>query len=405
MTLRRKVNSLAVELPKSSILSTKHKRYWIPLLAIFIVALILAVSFIILFSDILTPPTISDTQPNIPEINSPYTTPELLWQINAPSNSADQLIVSNGAICAFHYGGVYGSIVSAVNATDGTIVWKKSGIFSSEDVVSSSVSVDKMFYIQTSFGGLFALSTANGDILWASEECRYSGSSYPVVAVNGIVYASASGSLIALNAKDGTKLWNYTIGGDVYMPSSPAVANGVVYIGSADNHKVYALDAEKGDLFWEYTTGGAVTSSPTVANGIVYIGSDDNKLYALNATTGKKIWSYKTGGGVGSPAVEYGVVYVGSRDQNLYALNAQTGKKIWNYNTHNDVIYRPAVANGVVYTTVGYGQQPALYALNAATGTKLWSHTGAYGPPIITNNVIYVSNRTSIYAFSTIKPL
>ncbi len=35
-------------------------------------------------------------------------------------------------------------------------------------------------------------------------------------------------------------------------------------------------------------------SSPAVANGVVYIGSEDNNLYALNATTGNSCGSTKT---------------------------------------------------------------------------------------------------------------
>jgi outer membrane protein assembly factor BamB len=62
--------------------------------------------------------------------------------------------------------------------------------------------------------------------------------------------------------------------------SSPAVANGVVYVGSYDNN-VYALDASTGAKLWSYTTGNAIGSSPTVANGVVYVGSGDNNLYAF----------------------------------------------------------------------------------------------------------------------------
>ena len=54
--------------------------------------------------------------------------------------------------------------------------------------------------------------------------------------------------------------------------SSPAVANGVVYVGSAD-HNVYALNAGTGAKLWSYTAGGVSDSSPAVANGVVYVGS------------------------------------------------------------------------------------------------------------------------------------
>ena len=69
------------------------------------------------------------------------------------------------------------------------------------------------------------------------------------------------------------------------MDSSPAVAGGVVFVGSYDG-KVYALNASTGALIWSYTTGASVFSSPAVAGGVVYVGSDDRKVYALNASTG-----------------------------------------------------------------------------------------------------------------------
>ena len=62
-------------------------------------------------------------------------------------------------------------------------------------------------------------------------------------------------------------LWNYTTGASV--ESSPAVVDGVVYVGSNDN-KTYALNAATGALIWNYTTGRYVTSSPAVADGRVY---------------------------------------------------------------------------------------------------------------------------------------
>jgi outer membrane protein assembly factor BamB len=96
----------------------------------------------------------------------------------------------------------------------------------------------------------------------------------------GISYHENSpgdGNTYALNASTGALLWRYT----TEEFSSPAVANGVVYIGSGDNN-VYALNASTGALLWKYTTGAPVESSPAVANGVVYVGSDDFPVYAFS---------------------------------------------------------------------------------------------------------------------------
>ena len=79
-------------------------------------------------------------------------------------------------------------------------------------------------------------------------------------------------------------------------------------------------------LDWSFNTSAAIYSSPAVANGMVYIGSDDHNVYALNAATGAKLWNFATLFSVfSSPAVANGVVYAGSSDGDVYALDARTG--------------------------------------------------------------------------------
>src|ERR1035438_7480561 len=108
---------------------------------------------------------------------------------------------------------------------------------------------------------------------------------------------------------------------DTPVASSPAVANGVVYVGSGDD-KLYAFNAATGRLVWSAATSNYLWSSPAVANGVVYVGSDDDKLHAFDAATGEPLWSAATGSSVASsPAVANGVVYVGSVDGSLHAFS------------------------------------------------------------------------------------
>lgn len=75
------------------------------------------------------------------------------------------------------------------------------------------------------------------------------------------------------------------------MFSSPAVANGVVYVGSSSN-KLHAFDAAGSancsgspttcaPLWSSAATGGIVFSSPAVANAMVHVGSVGGKLHAF----------------------------------------------------------------------------------------------------------------------------
>src|SRR5262249_36391807 len=136
-------------------------------------------------------------------------------------------------------------------------------------------------------------------------------------------YTNSYDSLYALDAATGALRWS---SGAVWGNSSPAVANGVVYIGSFDGN-VYAFDAVTGDQLWSYTTGDGVQSSPAVANGEGHLGSTDGNVYALDAVTGVKLWSHTTGGvWEASPAVVNGTVYIGATDSSsVYAFGLPAG--------------------------------------------------------------------------------
>jgi outer membrane protein assembly factor BamB len=261
-----------------------------------------------------------------------------------------------------------------------------------------------MFHHDLGHSG-YSTSTAptTNQTLWTYDTGAFLTCSSPAVA-GGIVFIGSEYpgfSIYALEAATGVLIWNYTTSGAV--DSSPAVANGVVFIGSMDNN-VYALNATTGALVWKYTTGDEVESSPAVANGVVYIGSDDDNVYALNATTGALVWNYTTSGAVdSSSAVANGIVYVGSGDDSVYALNAAKGTLLWSYRTGGVVVSSPAVAAGVVYVS---SMDDKVYALNAATGAMIWNYTtgagvgsGVESSPAVANSVVYVgSDNDNIYA-------
>ncbi|HWS83724.1 MAG TPA: PQQ-binding-like beta-propeller repeat protein [Ktedonobacteraceae bacterium] len=148
-----------------------------------------------------------------------------------------------------------------------------------------------------------------------------------------------SNRTISVSTLAGIVLWTAqtgTGGGDA-VPSSPAVANGVVYVTSSSGNgirfenKLYAFKADGcGQAscapLWTAQTGFVIDSSPAVADGVVYVGSQDDKLYAFKAdgcgqASCAPLWAAQTGGGVSSPAVANGVVYVGSDDHKLYAFH------------------------------------------------------------------------------------
>jgi outer membrane protein assembly factor BamB len=212
---------------------------------------------------------------------------------------------------------------------------------------------------------------------------------------------------------------------DLVVPelcSSPAVAKGSVYFGTASGDLV-ASDAGTGSLQWSGHTGGAISSSPAVVDGVVYVGSDDFRLYAFDAagTTNcsgspkrcAPLWTANFMDEVrSSPTVANGVVYVAISGGVLaFSASGTTNcsgspkvcSPLWATALANSAVRTPAIADGVLYVTGDY-----LYAYDASgtincSGTPkfcapLWTGKPGSGtmqtPPAVANGVVYVGAQT-----------
>jgi outer membrane protein assembly factor BamB len=203
--------------------------------------------------------------------------------------------------------------------------------------------------------------------------------------------------------------WSSTqLAGEIF--SSPAVAKGIVYVGS--NRSLYAFKASCSNPcspLWVGQTFGEIRSSPAVANGVVYVGSDDGRLYAFPASCSfvcQPLWHGETAGPVSSsPAVANGVVYVGSEDHVLYAFPGACSNPclpLWSGATAGQIYSSPAVANGVVYIAGG----SKLYAFpTSCSGTclPLWRGLTEFrisGSPTAWSGTVYIGSEDGfLYAF------
>jgi len=98
---------------------------------------------------------------------------------------------------------------------------------------------------------------------------------------------------------------------------SPPDTGAVMWRGDLERTGVYAGGGPSrlGGLVWKFKAGDAVESSPAVFDGVAYVGSDDTYLYAVDIQSGREKWKFKTGDAVSScPAISDGVVYFGSED-------------------------------------------------------------------------------------------
>ena len=78
--------------------------------------------------------------------------------------------------------------------------------------------------------------------------------------------------------------------------------------------KLFCIDAKDGSKLWEFETGDTITGGAAIADAKVYVTSQDNHLYCLNLNDGKKLWRFAAGARIyAAPAVANGRVYTGRR--------------------------------------------------------------------------------------------
>src|SRR5215469_13335299 len=171
---------------------------------------------------------------------------------------------------------------------------------------------------QSSTVGETAISSKNVSQLKVKWVAKTGGdvSAKPAV-VKGVVYfPDWGGNIWALNAATGKAIWHrqlssYGLPAKTLSRSSPAVVNGILYIGTQTSATMLAIDAATGKLKWKTLVDdhplAIITGSAAVFGGKVFVGVASQEESAASKTT------YKCCSFRGSFA----------------ALDAKTGKILW----------------------------------------------------------------------------
>jgi polyvinyl alcohol dehydrogenase (cytochrome) len=213
------------------------------------------------------------------------------------------------------------------------------------------------------------------------------------VVDNVAYFPDWAGNLFAVNTRNGKLIWgkqlsSYGLVNPTYSRSTPAVVDGVLYIGVQQGAWMLAINAATGHLLWKTQLEtvdplAIITTSPTVVNGMVFEGVASTQeavpggtgpargsVVALSAWNGTILWkTYTTpagytGAGVwgSNPVVDLlrGTVYVGTGD---------------NYSAPTDPAYLACISAG---GTAPNCQSPhnlsdSIIALDMFTGHVKWS--------------------------------
>lgn len=286
------------------------------------------------------------------------------WSLQTSGAISSELALADGKVIFLNAGGE----VMAVDAQRGTQRWRfatgaAETYRSWGHHLASALVVGDRVYIGSSNGKVYALALASGARLW-EVDLRSPVHTKPALHA-GVLYLSSDTAVQAIRLADQQLLWQR----ELEMPTSPAVAGGVLVVGSRQA-QVHGVDAATGAGRWVVSHGEHwVTGGPVIRDGRVYIGSsDDHRYQAIELASGEVLWRVGMGANVFStPAFKGKLSYISSGNSYDPAGNGlvravdQQGELRWSF-TGKNFFASPAVAGDTVFIGSDDGY---IYALPA----------------------------------------
>lgn len=159
--------------------------------------------------------------------------------------------------------------------------------------------------------------------------------------------ATLEGRIYCLNAATGEERWRYQVGTKSErkpIRSAPAVSGSLVVFGS-DAGLVTALDAATGQLRWSLRMSASVFAGAAASEGTVVIGDLLGRVAGINDATGTVRWARELGSPIyASAAIEGGTCYVPAADGRIVAIDLRTGAEAWTFKAKSVVNASPLVA-------------------------------------------------------------
>jgi outer membrane protein assembly factor BamB len=250
------------------------------------------------------------------------TTGTEIWSFATEGIVTASPLVVDGLVFIGSRGGTF----YALDAATGVETWSKRmwGVWHGAAYDAGTV------FVGSDQSKVFAYDATTGNLRWSATldgrvRCT------PSVWHGAVYVGDDAAKVYGLNEATGALLWTSraaSVDAGAVVRSSPAVGHGRVFVDTGettpmDGH-VVAFDATNGRAIWRMHLADYATSSPALANGVLYLGSFDTRLYAFSAINGNELWTSGWGtltrGITSSPAVSGGKVYVGVRDGSLYAF-------------------------------------------------------------------------------------
>jgi eukaryotic-like serine/threonine-protein kinase len=188
-------------------------------------------------------------------------------------------VIDNGRV----YIGSADGNVYALQADNGEIVWR----YPTEEKVRATPAIaDGVVYIGSWDMSMYALDAQTGELRWQTP-IGGQVQTTALVHENMVFSASRKASVVALDVETGALVWEFRYGRNMWVESSPVLADTTLFIGSSGSLVVYGLDSKTGTVRLMHVTGAFCWSTPivrkdTLVIGCASFGGSQNGILAFN---------------------------------------------------------------------------------------------------------------------------
>ncbi|MDX2463766.1 MAG: outer membrane protein assembly factor BamB [Porticoccus sp.] len=214
----------------------------------------------------------------------------------------------------------------------------------------------------------------------------------PVLGHGKIYVADSEGSIVAIDAGSGKKVWKVAL--DTPLGGGVGIGGELVFVGSS-NGDVIALEAETGTERWRTQLSSEILAAPSGNGDIVVAQVQDGRIVGLDAQSGMERWQFEIEvpvlslRGTSAPLVEGNTVIAGFANGKVYAFAAATGDMMWEnritvpqgrseLERMVDIDGQPLLVGDIVYAA---GYQGRIGAVSR-TGRGIWYQdvSSVHGP-------------------------
>ena len=235
---------------------------------------------------------------------------------------------------------------------------------------ASPAASDGRVFVQTIDNSLYALAQDDGRKLWSHSGLTQSagllGGTTPAVLGIEVIAAYSSGEIYALRAESGRTLWSENLAGQTRAGAIATLADirgrpiidRELVIAISHSGTMAALDAKRGGRVWDADFGGS--QSPWVAGDYIYLITNEQELLCITRANGHVRWLSALPKFADPPDNKHAVLWQGpilagdrliltGTDGKALAVSPYTGQMLGQIDLPSETHLPPVVAGGTVY--------------------------------------------------------